>query len=263
MNKKLKLVLIFLLFLNSFSIVKADEIDDYSSTYQTYAKTFQEFSLSKQIYLKNQTLSAKNDFIEKSQNLLITRAKIFRTYFLALRFKLNKTSGSSASDIKIYTDILNQQISWLEKNIEELENLTDPTLVQIQNYSINFEQNEELFMKLSYQVLSLIQIAKINKLNEDLDAINKQFEPYISESFVSYLNNWYRDSQTGYFQVSSVIKNSKIQLVSIDNTGLNRITQIYAQINSQLEEAKNILLKSLGFHKEIINQLNQDFSKNG
>ena len=251
-----------MLFFSPISMAQANQIDDFSAQYQTYNQTNQEFSLAKKVYLKNQTLAAKNDLIEKSQNLLLKRSQIFHSYFLALRFKLHNTGGISAEEIDHYTDKLNQEIDYLESNIQQLQNLSDPTLDQIKAKSTDFEERQDIFQRLSYQTLSTIEIGKINELNQDLENINKKFEPYIDQSTTSYLNNWYQDSQNGYVQVNQKISESKEKLDSMEKANDRRLTQVHSELNSLLEKSKIILLKSLGFHREIINQLNQDLVKN-
>lgn len=247
----------------SISTVFASEKEDFVFQYENYREVFDVYNTAKQNYLKNKTLSSKNDAIAATKNLLVQRNQIFRTYFLALRFGINKTPGIDKEIIDEFSIKLNEEITYLESNLSKLEDLATPTLEELFSLSADFEAKKVKYKLLSYQALSYISLGKIQKLQNDIKEINSNLNPYIEKTSINYLPNWYNDSQKTNLQIDNKIMQIKVLIFDLGkNTSENSLDRGYAEIIDNLEDTKTNLIVSKKQHHEILLKLNQENNQN-
>ncbi len=255
-----KLLIGFLFTFISVSTILATEKDDFIFQYENYRQIFDTFSTAKQNYLNNKTLAAKNDAISATKKLLIQRNQIFYTYFLVLRFEINKTKGIDKEVVDQFTTKLNEEISWLESNLTKLEELDTPTLEELLSISADFETKKVKYKLLSFQSLSYISLWKIQNIQNIIKLINLDISPYIEKSKINYLNNWYQDSQKTNSQIGEKIQEIKTQIIELENkTSENSLEREYAEVIEKLESIKLTLITSKNEHLEILTKLNQEF----
>jgi len=158
-------------------------MDDYLFQYDKYREVYDEFTVSRDKFLKYKILSVREQAIEAVKKLLLQRNQTLRTYFLVLKYKLRNTPGVVGNQIdNNLIGQLDKKIIWLEEQSEEVENFPNPSLNDLFILSDRIEDKEKELMKISYQSLAEVILGKIRSLHQESVAVTTLLKDEVVES---------------------------------------------------------------------------------
>ncbi len=237
------------------------QIADFTYQYQKYLQMYPNYEIKRDEFLDHKTLASQNDAISITQAIMIQRAMVMKTYFLALRYKLNTGPSFDADTISKLSFKLSDADGWLQNHIEDLSKVKNPTLTQLFEISNRFEKHKLEYSSLGYQSIATIYIGKMYDLQQRIIATDSILSQYISSlDDSSYLTNWLKDSKkSSYEALLSIRRAEDIRDNKLKNgTDVQFIKQLN-RINDELENSKRLLLQSSGFQKEIIGELKKNY----
>lgn len=264
MKNKIISFLILTLVLLSFPLpaFAQREIADFNYQYEQYRKIYSEYETAKNEFLKFQTLNSSNNAIAATQKMLVQRSQVFRTYFLALKYKLRTTEGVTNSEKDDLSAQLDDEIGWLENHMDTIQDFPSPTLSDLFEASKRFENKEDEYRFFGYQSTAVILVGKIRNLHQKLLNINSSLKPYVERAKIDYLNNWYKEAEDQIYKAREGVTVAELMMGDLAQNSNNENTTLenFGQIQKTLNTAKNFLTKALGFQKEIIMDLDKNSS---
>lgn len=246
--------------LSIISVYSQQQIDDYLYQYEQYQKTYQEFTSSRDQYLKYQTLTSQDEAIEATKKIILQRNQVLRAYFLALQWKLRTTSGLvGSSKQEDLISLLDKEITWLEKETEQINRLANPSLNDLFVISDRLEAKSNQLKSLSYQSLSLILIGKMKNLQADSISLTTLLSDQISSieaTKSAELKEWLKEVENkNYLSQKEIELAQQNQELLAKKSKETELPVIYKQIQTNLEKSQEYLNQALTFQKEIYNGL--------
>lgn len=240
----------------SRSVFAQKEYDDYNYQYQNYQQAYQSFTLSRDAYIKFQTLQSREEAISATKKFIIQRNDVLRSYFLALKLKLRTTQGVVSTQRQAdLVSSLDKEIIWLENENNQVNSLTSPALDDLFIYSDHLESRKEDLLLLAYQSLATILVGKANALQAESIGIGTLLGDRINKyqaTGSAQLKEWLRavDNQNYLSQKEIETAETKYNSFGIEKRE-DRMVQIYAEIQNTLEKFRTNISQSVGFQKEI------------
>ncbi|MGI5828193.1 MAG: hypothetical protein ACOX6V_04215 [Patescibacteria group bacterium] len=257
---------LFLLAVIGFRIVPLiyaqQQVSDFQFQYEQYRQEVTQFEVARNDYLKHETLASKNEAAAKTQKFILQRAATFRTYFAALRQAVAENNGISESDKSSTDSKLNEQINWLKDYEDNINNLSNPSLEQLFNYSDIFEARESDYRLLGFETLAHVLIGKIVSLNQEYSLLLNDLEPYVQKSPAGYLTNWLKEARKSLSESEQHIEAAKEVLKDIHKGTVTqqRAERIFASVQTEVNASQEVLQKGMGYQKEIVRKLNETLS---
>jgi hypothetical protein len=235
--------------------------NDYLYNYNQYRAAHTEYAAAKQQYLAYKTLTSKTTALEKTKKMLETRDETTRTYLLALRLKLNETSGVSPYEQQIVKLRLNNEISWYESHRYTVTSAgTIPDLVDLSQEAQERYQETEV---IAYQTLGTILAGKesflrdqvqeqINTLEDKMAQIRQEgkIDTKTLERWLLEAQNRLTLSKEKQFAAQSLLAQLKVRE---QNKG-----RVYSEAQDNLTESHQYLKEANSYLLEIIRELKGD-----
>ncbi|MFI5240955.1 MAG: hypothetical protein ACHQUA_00815 [Microgenomates group bacterium] len=120
------LVLLFV----GISIVRAQDFtfekayQDYNFTFDQYSQSFTDYEKAKDFYLKNPTLTLKEDARKKTLTMLRNRDEVERVYLTALRLKITEVKGLSKDEKEKILGKIDSEVAWYKSHKEVYQDST-------------------------------------------------------------------------------------------------------------------------------------------
>lgn len=240
----------------SRSVFAQKEYDDYNFQYQNYQQAYQSFTLSRDAYIKFQTLQSREEAISATKKFIIQRNDVLRSYFLALKLKLRTTPGVVSTQRQAdLVSSLDKEVIWLENENNQVNGLNSPALDDLFIYSDHLESRKEDLLLLAYQSLATILVGKANALQAESVGIGTLLGDRINKyqaTGSAQLKEWLRavDNQNYLSQREIETAETKYNTFGVEKRE-DRMVQIYAEIQNTLETFRTNITQSVGFQKEI------------
>lgn len=268
MNKKKLfhcfIVSLFFCFL-SFKLVFAfRERDDYLFQYDKYRGVYDEFTVSRDKFLKYKILSAREQVIEATEELLLQRNQTLRTYFLVLKYKVRNTPGVVGNQIdNNLIGQLDKKIIWLEEQSEEVENFSHPSIDDLFIFSDRIEDKEKEFMQIAYQSLAEVILGKIRSLHQESVSVTTLLKDDAAEgksaTQSAQLSLWLKEVNVKNYLARKEIEAAEINLWNLKGTKTpSQMKTHFNNLKIDAEDAKIQLEQASSFHKEIYFTLDND-----
>ncbi|NMB56844.1 hypothetical protein GYA19_02800 [Candidatus Beckwithbacteria bacterium] len=266
MNLKLFFITIFisLFFLNSTHFIYAQrEVEDYNYQYEKYREAYKDFEVARSDFVKHQTLTSQNELIEQLRRVLIQRAQVMRTYFLALKYKLNTTAGVANSEKAELGASLDDHIGWLQNNMDTIEDLPSPTLSDLFEYSKRLEKQDADYLILGYTSLATILSGKMRNLHQQLLNVNSNLKSYVDSSNIKFLTNWWKEADDSILKARNKLTNAETLIneeLAGNTSNENKVVTILSEIQVILKDSQTDLLNGSKYQKEIINEMGKSLN---
>jgi len=263
-QKKILIILIlfiihYLLFITpSFA---QNELSDFQFQYEKYRGEQEAYASARNKYLEYETLTSKNEAIKATKQVLIRRAQVLRTYFILLKKRLHSTPSVVVEEKTKLSAYLDQEIEWLEKHIEELESLANPPLPQLLEISKRIERKNLEYRSKAYQTITSVLLGKARAAHGEQTAINVLLEEKVKENSDSTasasLKNWVNEAKNNAYWGGQAIERAEMFLSQFDNYQkyADELVKILSKVQAELETAKRLFKKGVGFQKEIAEKL--------
>ena len=265
MNKK-KLILLFTVYCLLFTkfAFAFREMEDYLFQYEKYREIYDQFTVSRDKFLKYEILSVREQAIEALKKLLLQRNQTLRTYFLVLKYKLRNTPGVVGNQIDDnLIGQLDKKIIWFEEESEEVENFSNPSLNDLFILSDRIEAKEKEFVQIAYQSLGEVILGKIRSLQQESVAITTLLKDEVSESESAtqsaQLNLWLKEVDVKNYLARKEIEAAEINLWNLRGTrGLVQMKIHFNNLKIDTEDARIQLKQAYSFQDEIYSALSND-----
>jgi hypothetical protein len=153
------------------TIVVNDDFQKYLNDYlyqkDLYQKAYLKYIEKKQVHTKYATLTTKQDKIDATNNYLVTRNNMQRSYLVALRYLLNKYKSIDPTETeKLQIDIQKWESWFAEQNtvVTAINNEDD-----FKKYSLDYKIKYITIQQLIYTALTRNQV---NQKKQTLNTIN-------------------------------------------------------------------------------------------
>lgn len=259
MNKKIiipSLFLFFLIFLIPQLIFAQQQEQDYLNNLEQYRNQYNEFTTFKNKYLQYKSLSSKDEAITSTKNLLIQRNLTLKSYFIALTGRLRSTSAIVGSEYqKLILGQLDQEINWLDGQINQLQSMTAPSLDDLFIVSDRLEIKKDAYAGLAYQSLSLSLIGKVKDLQQEsvsLTNLIKQEIAKLDKSKQSKYKEWLQELENKNYLSQKAIESAETNLQILQKKKRDtELKKAYDDIKTNLAKVKEYLEQAYLFQKEL------------
>jgi len=255
---------VFLFFCSFVSPVSAQkELEDYQYQAEKYRQTYDTYTKARDAYLTYETLTSRDELITTARNFLYARAIVMRTYFQALKIELKQAPDVEANQKASLILNLDSWINWLMDSEKEIQNLQNPTLVDLLEMSKRFERNQDIYSKLAYQTLSNIILGRMRLLQSEAMSINFLLADRINNNGntkdIVTLNQWMQTVKNMTYQSQKIIEQAEAYLMQLNNSSkTDKSFESYKQIQQELEKAKYQLLNATDYQKEILREVESE-----
>lgn len=250
--KKL-LIIIFLFGLFNTPVLALQELDDYHFQQEKYRQVYTQYSNSKDKYLKYQTLNAKKEAENATQEVLISRASVLKTYFLLLSKRLNTTPGIEKNNQDNFNNLLNAKLSWLSDHEKVLTSLDTPELTPLFSLSQAVEATEVEARRLSFQVEGLIYLGKVKKFENNLKNFNQKLKS-TQGADSTVLKQWFNQVEEKFTSLDEEIKQAQENwqfLADKEIEDKDSLQKTFAKMKKNLINTQAILKEISDFENEI------------
>lgn len=233
---------------------------DYQYSLSVYNQSFSDFQDAKDFYLKNPTLTLKEDARKKTLTMLRNRDEMMRVYLTALRMKIVETSGFDESDKNKIFGKIDPEVAWYAshkanyKDDDPLEDLFGKSSESESRYKTNTAP-------VAYESLFDITLGQEQGLRSSQEAIYKNLRSIIDTQVsagkldINPFNRWFtdieaviqdlkKDETEGQTQIQKMYGQYYVQPLGIYNTAigpLDKSVNFLSQLNGFLVEVATSL----------------------
>lgn len=231
----------------------AKSYQDYIYSLTVYDGAFSDYEKAKDSYLKNPTLTLKEEARKKTLTMLRSREELFRVYLSSLRMKL----------IEIKTNVpskLDEEIAWYQARKDAYQDQT--TLEEL--FKKSNESAERYTAKSSYVIyesLFNISFGELTNLKSRQESVYKSIRNSIDQGVAAGIlkldpfNRWFTDIENVLKEIDLVNSKAKTKLAKMFE-GNQAPKAAYTSAISELE-SNTTLQKSLSsFLTELLNSVN-------
>lgn len=263
--KKAALLLTLLVFLVFVPKVVAQEFDfakayqDYVYTQTIYDAAHSDYDKAKNNYLKNPTLTLKEEARKKTYAMLIARDELFRVYLASIRIKLIET--------KVAVDVrLDDEIAWYQshkatyKSDDPLEDLFGKS----KESESRFKSHTSPIVYESLFNLSFGEIGNIRTAHEGVyKALKNSIDLGVSGGVLKLdpFNRWFTDIENVLKEFGVINSKSKARIAKMyEGSALEPKNAFNGAIND-LAPAITKLTELNNFLTELLNSINTQLTK--
>lgn len=240
-------------FAQSFDFTKAYQ--DYQYTLSVYNQSYTDYQDARDFYLKNPTLTLKEDSRKKTLLMLRNRDKLMKVYLTALRVKVVETQGLSGDDKNYVFSKIDTEVAWYENHrtnyldSDPLEKLFGKSDESGSRYKTNTSP-------VLYEALFYISLGTEQGLRSNQEDIYKSLRIIIDQDVaagkydINPFNRWFTDIESvvqeikqnegkARSEIQKMYDQNYIQPLSTFNAGigpLNSSIDLLTQLNRFLAE---------------------------
>jgi len=257
-----KVFVIVILFLTIIFPIYAQDLtskkafNDYIFSQDNYRNSLTTFNLKKDSYLKNPTLSLKEDTRIALYDFLTKRNDYKRTYLTVIRTRTSEQSGIT-NDEKgaIYTKI-DPEVVWYEKrkdNVKSTDSLED--LISKSSEEDTKYQTDTL--PIIYFSLGNISLSSIIELKNSHIKIYDKLKSEANElvklgrADSSLFDRWFKDIDAELTKINNTEGLTREEIQKIFNSDNYQIKKSYDKVVEKLSPAQENLLKLNSFITEL------------
>ncbi len=240
--------------------IRADEFNfakafqDYQYSLQTYENSYSDYSDARDFYLKNKTLTLKEDARKKTLKMLRDRDQLEVVYLTTIRLKIIETKGVSDSDKNTIFGLIDGEVEWYKnhqtnyKDGDPLEDLFNKNKESESRYKTNT-------LQVAYEALFLISLGEETGIRQDNEIEYSNLKTIINEGVaagkldMNPFNRWFSDvdSTIQILKTNEELAKTQIKVIhtqsysplSSYNTSIETLTsslQALSQLNNFLIE---------------------------
>ncbi|QQS39460.1 hypothetical protein IPM62_02515 [Candidatus Woesebacteria bacterium] len=245
--------------------------NDYTLSLEAYNKAHEKYVLARAQYLRFDTLTARNEAKEATQNMLSARDDVIIKYLNSVVERLQETEGiNQEARVRVITELENE-ISWFEDHKAGL--VGAGSLDDLKSDSDEAAKRYNVLGQLAYEAVSFVPLGRVTKfqerLNENFLAVKDRVASIRSEERKEYqltkrdlesIDNWIFETEQRIARgnvkynkaqpIINTIRNKK----SSNNSSLGKYNQVVAQLDLSKLDYKDASLSI----REIIKVIKTD-----
>ena len=258
MNKIAVIFLLLIGLLFTGSVFAQRQIQDYTYQYEKYRTQYDEYTVAKNEFLKQNTLTSQREALDKTKAIVTQRAQALRAYLLALKFTLAGTTGIPNDDKAELSANLDDEVGWLQNHIDDLTGMGNPTMSDLFEVSARLERRYKQIVAVSYRTTSHILIGRVRQTNQDLTNTNAVLQPLVEQYKNSFLKNWYDQAVDMSYKCDQSITNALLFVTEMkEEFDEDDGVELLANVKAELTRGKAHLINGVGFQNEILKELNK------
>ena len=231
-----------------FNFKKAFE--DYQFSQGNYNESFSNYQKYKDAYLKNPTLTLKEDARKKTLNMLKLRDELQKVYLTALRMRIKENAGLTENEKGALFTKIDSEVDWYLKHKGEYQD--GDTLDSLFSKSGESEnKNKTITTQIVHESLFYISLGDEVDLRVIQENIYKNLTDTINIGVaegkldINPFNRWFLD-------IGDVIK----KLIANEGLGKTSIQKMYGQSVSSPTSAYNTSIEPLESSLKLLTQFN-------
>lgn len=224
---------------------------DYQYQLSTYQTKYLEYLNKKDVYTKYKTITSENDKIEAAKAVLIARNNLLKSYFLAIRVKLDEFESQDPTETEKIQIELKKWEDWADEQNLIIGNLNNQN--GISDWVSLFKEKYIAIQVVSYTGLVQDQINQRRFILEKITDLSTKMrtDPKLVDQLSEWLNN---------LPVKSDLVNQSLQKakLSTQTTQFGRtFSDFYPTAKSNIYEADSYLQKMISDLRAVAIKLNQ------
>lgn len=231
---------------------------DFLYNYNLYRQSYSEYTIAKESYLKYQTLTSKNEALQKTSQMLKNQDEVVKTYLTALRLKLMEASGNAGYEQNtLYTKIDNE-ITWYKNHQENLNSAgTIEDLIALASKGGNEYEETEILI---YQTLGAILNGKENvfygKINQNIKTLKEKIGEIRTkgDKNTSLSERWLLEAENRLTRSQEKQLSAQNLLTQIKTNDSNKLKS-YNEAQFTIQESHQYLKEANSYLKEVIKEL--------
>lgn len=255
-------LIVFLLPQKTFSEEKVFDANqayqDFLYNYNLYRQSYSEYAITKESYLKYQTLTSKNEALQKTNQMLKNQDEVVKTYLTALKLKLMETSINNNYGQNILYTKIDNEVAWYKKHQENLNSAgTIEDLTKLASDGKDEYQETEILI---YQTLGTILNSKEDVFYEKINQNIKTLKEKIGEIRVkgdkntSLSERWLLEAENRLTRSQEKQLSAQQLLTKIKASDFNKIKS-YNEAQFTIQESHQYLKETNSYLKEVIKEL--------
>jgi len=223
----------------------------YRGELEEYRKSENLYLIAKKQYHKLDTLASLEDAVQKTQEVMVVRDKVLRTYLRLLRLKLLSQPGIELSEKKNAEQSLLAAIGSIEQHQQQFaETLDKPQLNKVsEEFEILMEQIEEA----AYQSLTLMSIGELQTIHDKAIILKADMELKIATAGGALKST---ERKRSFDETGRLLNDLKSDFDLIEKKYSNPSSSGYKNIHQSIEKQLGLihssLAKALTFLEELL-----------
>lgn len=263
MNKKIIVTTLLLsLFVFVYKSTLAEELSsekaysDYQFLRQVYTNSSADFEDARDFYIKNETLTLKEDARKKLLKMLISRDQLELVYITALRTKIVESKGLDESSKSSVFSLIDNEVAWYKdhqlnyKDGDPLEDLFNKSKESESRYKTNT-------LPIIYETLFLISLGDQVSIRLDNEAEYQGLKTLVSNGVangkldMNPFNRWFSDIESVINTLKTNEDKAKKQISAIHSQSYSPSSTYYSSISTledsvvPLSQLNNFLIEVL------------------
>lgn len=230
---------------------------DYIFTQSQYQNAHSAYTDAKETYLKNPTLTLKEEARKKTRLMLIARDELERVYLTALRMKIFETKGVESGQKNTTLASLDSEVAWYKDHLaaypdgEPLESLFTKSTEVETHYKTTT-------LPLIYNSLFQISLGQLAGFRMDQEDIYKSVRDFIQTQVdsgtmrIDPFNRWFNDIQTTVTTLKDNETKAATQVTKLNTEGNFSPSGTFKSGVGKLSTSQNLILQLNGFLLELI-----------
>lgn len=240
-----------------FDFAKAYQ--DYIYAQTVYDQAYSDYDKAKNNYLKNSTLTLKEEARKKTYTMLTFRDELFRVYLTSVRMKLIET--------KVAVDMrLDDEIAWYQSHKAAYK--SDDPLADLLNKS---KESESRFKShtspIAYESLFNLSFGEIGNIRTSYEGIYKSLKNSIDLGVsggvlkLDPFNRWFTDIENALKELDTINGKSKTRIAKMYDSSTMEPKNAFSGAVNELALAITKLTELNGFLTELLNSINAQLTK--
>lgn len=230
--------------------------NDYLFAQDNYRTSLSSYNLKRDAYLKNPTLSLKEELRLVTFDFLNKRNDYKRTYLTVVRTRATELTGITKDEKEIVFSKIDPEVVWYEKRKNEIKQ-TD-SLEDLLNKSKEEDSRYQtdtlpiIYFSLSNISLSSVIEIKTEHINLYEDLKNEANDLVkLGRADASLFERWYKDINSELAKINDVEKLTRTEIQKIFSADNYQIKKSYEKVVEKLSPAKLNLLQLNKFISEL------------
>lgn len=263
MNKKIIVTILLLsLFVFVYKSTLAEGLSsekayaDFQFSQQVYTNSSSDFEDARDFYIKNETLTLKEDARKKLLKMLSSRDQLELVYITALRTKIVESKGLDESSKSSVFSLIDSEVAWYKdhqlnyKDGDPLEDLFNKSKESESRYKTNT-------LPIIYETLFLISLGDQVSIRLDNEAEYQGLKTLVSNGVsngkldMNPFNRWFSDIESVINTLKTNEEKAKKQISAIHSQSYSTSSSYYSSISTledsvvPLSQLNNFLIEVL------------------
>lgn len=235
---------------------------DYTFTRDVYDQSYADFAKAREFYVKNPTLTLKEEARKKLLTTLRARDDLERVYLTALRMKINEVGGLTQSEKEAILTKLDEEVAWYQGHKDSYSDADPVETLFTKSKEVEVRYKEPT-TPLVYESLYLISLGQIvgARLDHEIlySSIRGELEANVSQGKlrIDPFNRWLTDIDGVVIDLKGNEEKSKLEIVKLKSQYYGNPGDIFtASIKIFEKSSLDMLIRFNNFLGELLTAFN-------